>query len=733
MPAMTMDPAGPAIEMEPQPSGLLSPGEQLAALAAWVRSNASPEAAAMQTMCLQAAALAQNCAWSETATTLADHPLAGARWLAASLYEGGRDFNASAAVLDTFSCAYSRPAEAARLLALARVLLLAGRAVEAVSPLRRSIRLSESYRSLTAAGKLLRALEKADAAPFARECRLAMLGNATFDFILPVLKTVAFAGGIRLVPFSGAYNQQMQEALDSGSALHAFGAEVVILATDWRWLALDEEVADPDGLLAEKLQEIEQMWNAIASQLRCHIVQHNFVVPEVSAYCALSGRLRRGRANLIRRLNLELAERAARRTDITVLDVDEIASLIGKRAWDDPRMWIAAKQYPAAEAIGLLAAHQVALLRSLLGLSAKCLVLDLDNTLWGGVVGEDGLDGIRLGGSAEGEAFLEFQRYVKGLRDRGVILAVCSKNNDADARLPFLEHPEMVLRLEDIAVFIANWQPKADNLRAIAAQLNLGIESMVLVDDNPVEREQVRRELPKIEVPEMPSDPALFAQALHRELAFETLSITSEDIGRAQSYRANLDRERLQQSAASLDDFLSGLQMRVELRPFDEPNLPRIAQLINKTNQFNLTTRRMTAEQIRAFAAIEGNYTQFLHLRDRFGESGITGVLMASPQSGALGIVQWLMSCRVLGRRLEEAMLASVWNAARRSGLRALVGTYIPTAKNGQVEDLYDRMGFALLGLAENGEKTYRAELTTERVPPHFISIDDLTATARAT
>jgi FkbH-like protein len=730
---MTLHPAGPAIELEPPSNGLPSAAEQLSALAAWGMRNATPDAAALQAMCAQAAALAPTCDWSETAAALADHPSAGARWLAASLLEGGRNFNASAAVLDTFSCADARPVEAARLLALARVLLLAGRPGEAVSPLRRSIRLSESYRSLTAAGKLLRALEKTNPVPFARECRVAMLGNATFDFILPVLKTVAFAGGIRLVSFGGAYNQQMQEALDPASALHAFGPEVVILATDWRWLALDEQVADPDAVLAEKLQQIEQMWNALASPLRCHIVQHNFVVPEVSALGALSGRLRRARANLIRRLNLELADRAARRADVTVLDVDEIASLIGKRAWDDPRMWIAAKQYPAAEAIGLLAAHQVALLRALLGLSAKCLVLDLDNTLWGGVIGEDGLDGIRLGGSAEGEAFVEFQRYVKGLRDRGVILAVCSKNNDADARLPFLEHPEMVLQLCDIAVFIANWEPKADNLRAIARQLNLGIESLVLVDDNPVEREQVRRGIPEIEVPEMPSDPALYAQALHRELAFESLSITSEDLGRAQSYRANLDRERLQQSAASLDEFLSSLEMRVELRPFDEPNLPRIAQLINKTNQFNLTTRRMTAEQIRTFAATEGNYTQFLHLRDRFGESGITGVLMAAPQDGALAIVQWLMSCRVLGRRLEEAMLAAVWNAAWRSGLKALVGTYIPTAKNGQVADLYDRTGFASLGPAENGEKTYRAELTAERASPHFFSIDDQTGPARAT
>jgi FkbH-like protein len=618
-----------------------------------------------------------------------------------------------------------------RLLAQARVFIQARSASEAVAPLRRAIRLSESYRSLTTAGKLLRQLEGAGVVPHARKCRLAMIGNATFDFILPVVKTVAFANAIELDTYNGAYNQHVQEVLDQSSGLHMFQPEVVIIATDWRWLALPEEAAEPDAMLAQKLSDIEQIWGALSSLLRCHIIQHNFAVPEIAAYGSLSGRLARGRANLIRRLNLELFERAASRTDVTILDLDEVASLIGKRTWDEARMWIAAKQYPAVEAIGLLASHQVALLRAVLGLNSKCLVLDLDNTLWGGVIGEDGLHGIRLGGSAEGEAYAGFQRYVKSLRDRGVILAVCSKNNEADAKLPFQEHPEMVLRLEDISVFVTNWQPKTENLRAIANMLNIGIDSMVLVDDNPAEREQVRRGVPEIEVPEMPSDPAFYVETLHRELYFEALTLTAEDARRAESYRANVDRDLLQQSSASLDEFLAGLQMRIELRSFDQPNLPRIAQLINKTNQFNLTTRRMTAEQVQTFAADHENYTQFLHLRDRFGESGLVGVLMASPQGDALSIGLWLISCRVLGRQVEDAMLAAVWNFARASGYKALLGHYAPTAKNRQVADLYDRMGFTFTGEGADEERSYRAELNGERQPPHFFEIADSVGASR--
>jgi FkbH-like protein len=730
---MTLNSVEQFLDTLGQASRAEQPGEKFASLAAWCQRNPSPDAATARRLAAEATRWFAEPDRVGAARALADYDSPASKLIAAALFEGGGEFAPAADVLDSFSCSYSRSVEALRLLAQARNLTQCSRHREAALPLKRAIRLSSAFRTLTAAEKILRRLRAADAVQSPRQCRLAMLGNATFDFALPVLKAVAFAGGIDLATLKGSYNQHVQEVLDGASELHEFAPEITVLALDWRWLALEEPVTDPAAVIAQKLEEIEQIWNSIAANFHCHIIQHNFVVPELSAIGALSSRTSTGRANVIRRLNLALFERSAMRSDVTVLDVDEIASLFGKRAWDDARMWIVAKQYPAPEAAGLLAAHMVALLRALLGISSKCLVLDLDNVLWGGIIGEDGLDGIRLGGSADGEAYVEFQKYVKSLRDRGVILAVCSKNNESDARLPFVDHPEMVLRLDDIAIFTANWSTKVENLHEIARRLNIGLDSMVFVDDNPVERDHVRRSIPEIEVPEMPSDPALYAETLHRELLFETLTITREDAARADSYKANFEREALQHSAPSLDQFLAGLQMQLELRPFDQTNLPRIVQLINKTNQFNLTTRRMTAEQVEAYAARSENFTQFIHLRDRFGNSGITGVLMGSPQGDALMIDLWLMSCRVLGRKVEEAMLSSAWNYSRTAGFKALLGRYAPSPKNGQVADLYERMGFTLLEQSADGERTYRAELNGERMLPEYFVITGYTSAARVT
>jgi FkbH-like protein len=724
---MSMEFHGVGPEAEIETGSGTAPQQRLVLIADWAVRCGPPDPALVQRLSQFAASLVITCEWAETAGQLrvAHSPMA--RWFAAALFEANGDFATAAEVLDSFSCSHSRPAEALRLLGRARTLVGAGRTSQAVAPLKRAVRLSESCRFLTACGKLKRQLDENQTVPYARTCRLAMLGNATFDFLLPVLKTVAFASGIDLITYSGAYNQHVQEVLDNSSRLYEFKPDIVVLAADWRSLALPEEAEDRDGLVAQKLHEITRLWESVSSRLRAHVIQHNFVVPEISPYAGLSGRLPGGRANVIRQLNLKLAAAAHASTGVTVLDVEEVASLIGKRNWDDPRMWIAAKQYPAAEAAGMLASHQVALLRAILGLSSKCVVLDLDNTLWGGVIGEDGLEGIRLGGSAEGEAFVEFQRYLSGLRERGIVLAVCSKNNESDAKLPFQQHPEMVLRLDDISVFVANWLPKAENLRTIAAKLNVGIDSLVFIDDNPAERELVRKQISDVYVPELPSDPSLFVQALHREGLFEALTLTSEDKARAGTYRANVCRENLRSGSSSIDEFLESLQMRMELRPFDGPNLPRIVQLINKTNQFNLTTLRMTTEQVKSFAAVNGSYTQFMHLYDRFDDNGITGLIMASSSGEELTIDLWVLSCRVLGRRAEEAMLASVWNSARKRGFKRLRGMYKPSLKNQQVADLYDRMGFQLVASAAL-EKIYIAELTADRAFPQFIQVDDFTA-----
>lgn len=678
----------------------------------------------------RSAELIETTDWQEAAHKLKRNEAISARWLASALFEAGSDFSAASEVLNSFSCVPARSLEAFRLIALSRSVAKLGNISGAVVLLRRAIRLSDSSRLLRACKKVLTLLKRSAAIDYARSARVAILGNATFDFFIPVLETVAFGSGIHLLLFGGAYDQHVQEVLSKNSSLHAFDPQIIIIATDWRSLALPEESENPREAINERIKQITGIWDGIATQFRCHVIQHNFVIPEATAYGGLSSAIPGGRASIIRALNSELLQAAQSRPEISILDVEQISSIIGKQTWDDDRLWIAAKQYPSAEAAGFLAKHQVALIRAILGMTSKCLVLDLDNVIWGGIIGEDGLDGIRLGGSPEGEAFVAFQRYLKALRGRGILLAVCSKNNEADAKAPFEKHPEMVLRLQDISAFIANWAPKSDNLKVISRQLNIGSDSLVFIDDNPVEREEVRKAMPDVEVPELPTDPALYQQALYRELLFETVSLTSEDKKRAQSYQDDLNRRGLRESSESLQEFLAGLQMRIELKPFDAPNLPRIVQLLNKTNQFNLTTCRLTSEEVIAFVESPGNYTQFMNLRDRFGESGITGILMASSHEEALNIDVWLMSCRVLGRQAEHAMLAAVWRFARHAGYRSLRGVYQPTAKNQQVADLYDRMGFQLVSSGDDGRRHYQLALDSDPDFPEVAEICDLTSGA---
>jgi len=323
-------------------------------------------------------------------------------------------------------------------------------------------------------------------------------------------------------------------------------------------------------------------------------------------------------------------------------------------------------------------------------------VLDLDNTLWGGVIGDDGLSGIRLGqGSGEGEAFLSIQRTALALRERGVVLTVCSKNEDAIARQVFREHPEMLLREDHISVFQANWTDKATNIRAIAETLSLGLDAFVFVDDNPFERNQVRQALPQVAVPELPVDPALVPRALLAAGYFESVSFSEEDQKRADYYHENAQRVAVQQQAGDLESYLESLGTQVTFAPFDRVGRSRIAQLINKSNQFNLTTRRRTEAQVDALAADPDYFTLAVRLSDKFGDAGMISVVICEVRAEQWEIDTWLMSCRVLGRRVEEAVLQEIVRRARAAGARRLQGCYLPTDRNMMVRDLLPRLGFA--------------------------------------
>ena len=392
---------------------------------------------------------------------------------------------------------------------------------------------------------------------------------------------------------------------------------------------------------------------------------------------------------------------------VDLLALDTRAARDGLLAWHDAGLWHRSKQevtLPAAPMYGELVARIVAARQ---GMSKKCLVLDLDNTLWGGVIGDDGMDGIVLGqGSPLGEAFSAMQDYAREQGRRGVILAVCSKNDETNAVEPFILHPDMLLKRMDIASFMANWQDKASNLRAIAHSLSIGLDAMVFVDDNPAERALIRQELPMVAVPEIPEDPAWVVPCLADAGYFEGLAVTKEDRERSVQYQGNIRREGLRASSTDMAGYLRGLEMRLLHRPFDRTGLQRTVQLINKTNQFNLTTRRTTEDAVLAVMADNRAFGLQMRLLDVFGDNGIIAIVIGRmlPETEAdLLIDTWLMSCRVLGRQVEQATMNLVAAQAIAMGAKRLLGDYRPTKKNAMVRDHYAKLGFRPLEAQPDG------------------------------
>jgi FkbH-like protein len=474
---------------------------------------------------------------------------------------------------------------------------------------------------------------------------------------------------------------------------------------------------EPEKLVSDVVKEYRELWDVLFQRLSCRIVQHSFDLPAQRSFGYLSHALAGGQIAMLREVNRRLLQDVPK--GFALLDLEGVQAR-ATAPWSDDKYWHLAKQHPAAAAVPTLVDHQAALIRAHLGLSKKVLAFDLDNTLWGGVIGEDGLEGIDIGPpSAVGEAYQALQQYAKELKSRGVLLAVCSKNNEADAKLPFEKHDATVLHLDDFAVFRANWEDKPSNLRAAAEQLQLGLDSFVFVDDNPMARALVRRELPEVAVPELPNDPTKFVEAIDRRMYFETLTLSAEDRSRHRTYQENTARRESREKAASLDDFLRELEMEAEVGPVDETVLARVVQLLGKTNQFNLTTRRHGEVRVREMMVSPRYWTQYFKLRDRFGDNGLVGLTIAhqpDDEAATWEIDTWLMSCRVIGRKLEEMMLATMADAAREHGIQMLRGVYIPTAKNSMVADLFGRLGFHPSGRVDDAQ-LFELDLAAQRVP----------------
>lgn len=632
---------------------------------------------------------------SEGSAWLASHV---GLWLAAKVLEssvgGEAAIQAWARVIDR-DAGPSHEAHFSR----ARLWEREGRFAEALADLKTAIEWPKSAVFLSRAAALFSRIASRFSPPAVRTFRLALLSSSATELSAPHLRLLCFRDGMNADMYVGPFDSFRQDILDPGSALYAFSPDIVIIATHWRDAHLPAFSDDPDAQVERVIEEFGQLWRTLLGRLPCRIIQHGFDLPAADPYGHLGSASPGGVARLLRRINERMRENAP--PSVTILDAEKISGICGIREWSDPRYWHSMKQHPAAEALPELADHQVALVRAALGLSKKVLAVDLDNTLWGGIIGEDGLGGIALGPpSARGEAFQAFQHYILELKNRGILLVVCSKNNPEDARLPFFQHDGSVLRFDDFSVFRANWLDKPTNLRGIAQALNLGLDSFVFIDDNPAERSLVRKELPEVTVPDLGDDPANFVTVLERGRYFEALSLSQEDRDRSESYKGNALREELRATSPSLDAFLAGLRMEAASGPFDELILPRVVQLIGKTNQFNLTCRRHSEERLRRMMGSQDYWTRYFRLRDRFGDHGLIGVMITRRLDGlpdTWEIDTWLMSCRVIGRGMERFMMKTLQEAALKSGIRGLRGIYVPSEKNSLVAGLYPELGFRKL------------------------------------
>ena len=544
-----------------------------------------------------------------------------------------------------------------------------------------------------------------------KKVRLAVIGSSTLTHLLPAIRVAGLRRGIWIDTYENEYGQYLQELSEPDSPLHAFKPNAILIALDAYHLTagvtagLHQEGAD--AALQETQDRIHEVWRLAKQAFRCPIVQQAVLPVHLPILGNNEYRLPGSRANFVTRLN-QVIRVMADADGVDILAIDDQVSRHGIGKWHDSALWHRSKQEIAPTAgplYGDLVGRWVAARQ---GRSFKCLVLDLDNTIWGGVIGDDGLEGIALGqGSPLGEAYVAFQEYARELSRRGIILAVCSKNDEANAIEPFEQHPEMVLKRGDIASFIANWSNKADNIRTIAQELNIGLDSLVFVDDNPFERELVRQELPMVAVPEVSDDPTGYPLALADAGYFEGLSVTEEDRERSSQYQGNRARDALRAAVTDLPSYLRGLEMQLVWRRFDKIGLQRIVQLINKSNQFNLTTRRYTEEDVIAVMADPDAFGLQMRLLDRFGDNGIIAIIIgrlrAGPRLGTdvrgndLYIDTWLMSCRVLGRQVEPTTLNLIALEAARLGAGRIVGEYLPSKKNGMVKDHYARLGFTVI------------------------------------
>ncbi|BDI33114.1 hypothetical protein CCAX7_51650 [Capsulimonas corticalis] len=552
-------------------------------------------------------------------------------------------------------------------------------------------------RHLSAAGKLDKITDETLV-----PVKIAVLRNFTLEpTFAPCLKVKSYAAGLKPEIFLSGFDSAPQEVFMDGSDLYQFQPDIVAFAMRLHTLA-PALVGSFASLSPEECDtQVESVLNRVVSFVRAVrerssavILVNNFELSAIPSYGVLDAQSSYGQHVVIRRLNALLREQIETIGSAYIVDVDHLISRIGYDSAIDNRYWHIGRAPYTLALQRRLAAEYVKFAAALKGKNKKCLVLDCDNTLWGGVIGEDGMDGIKLGATHPGSAFLEFHAAIIDLYHRGVLLALNSKNNEADAMEVFEKHPSSLLKTHHFVAKRVNWSDKASNLREIAQELNIGLDSLVFVDDNPFECEFVREALPQVKVIQLPADPTRFAAELYDKANFDTLALNDEDRRRSTMYQAEAQRHELKQSVGSMEEYLRSLEINLTIAPVSAFSIPRIAQLTQKTNQFNVTTRRYSEEQVTAMANSEDWLVCYAQLKDRFDDAGIIAAAFVHAEGDMAVIDTLLMSCRVIGRGVEQALLSSLAHAGLKRGCTRLLGQYIPTPKNGLVTELFPSNGF---------------------------------------
>ena len=559
--------------------------------------------------------------------------------------------------------------------------------------------------------------------------KVALLPSFTINALSEVLLVKCYEAGLVPEVYVANYNQYAQELVNPESGLHKFKADISILLLDLQALMGDHffnpyEISDVErrAWVEQTLREIVELSDRYKASSQGRLLIHNLEVPSYSPMGVLEGKQSYGICEAIEDLNSRLRLHFKTDERIFIFDYNTFCSKHGKRNIVDHKMYYLGDIRLSMNLFPELCEEYLGYLKPLCSKIKKCIVVDLDNTLWGGVVGEDGLNNIKLGPTAHGRPFFEFQKHLLALHNRGFILAINSKNNEKDALEVFQKHPSMVLKEKHFSATRINWEDKIANLKAIAKELNIGLESMVFIDDDKLNCEMVRDALPEVKVVALPNDSALYVSALKALNDFNMLQLTAEDLNKGKLYSDQKNREKLKEAATDITSYLRSLEMTLTFEPANDFNIPRLAQLTQKTNQFNMTTKRYQEEDIRRFAASKDHFLVSVRVVDKFGDSGIVGLIMGEKAPAQWKIDSFLLSCRVLGRKIEDAIIAYIAEQARQERAQTLIGVFVATAKNDPAKGFFEAARFSFLEKTDNAEK-WALGLTSAYPFPDFIKI----------